>query len=252
MTAIVGVLCKQGVVIGADSSATLGQTGYQTIEQPIEKIEIIDNKVIVACTGAVGLSQRFNFIINNYIKSENPPLRQPAWSIVKSWCSSAISDFRSTYADKNGEVPLGALVAFPADNKPRLCEFALGSFQPELRDEKIWFSSMGCTQYLTDSFLAFMRDIFWCDDQPNIQGGILAVTWTLDHAIEVNVGGVKDPISIAILEYSEKNELNARKLDEKERDEHLEFIKHLKKEYKKIYQTLQDEGNLKAPKLPEL
>ena len=47
MTVIIGVLCKNGVVIGADSSATFSIGTLRTIEQPFEqKIQVIDNHVV--------------------------------------------------------------------------------------------------------------------------------------------------------------------------------------------------------------
>ena len=65
MTAIVGIRCKDGVVIGADSSATFGDgVGNRFIEQSTRrKIEIIGESVIVAGTGAVGHMQRFSAVI---------------------------------------------------------------------------------------------------------------------------------------------------------------------------------------------
>ena len=54
MTILVGLLCKDGIVIGSDSSATFGTMQNRTIEQPTDKIEIIDGKVIIAGTGQVG------------------------------------------------------------------------------------------------------------------------------------------------------------------------------------------------------
>lgn len=59
MTTVIGVLCSDGVVIGTDSSVTLGVAGrFSTIEQCSEKLDVIADQVIVAGTGAVGL--RYN------------------------------------------------------------------------------------------------------------------------------------------------------------------------------------------------
>ena len=70
MTAIVGLLCKNAVIIGADSSTTFAQGQVPTIEQPSEKIEVIGEKVIVAGTGQVGLGQRFSVIVNKAFKDK--------------------------------------------------------------------------------------------------------------------------------------------------------------------------------------
>jgi 20S proteasome alpha/beta subunit len=64
VTAIVGIRCKNGVVIGADSSATFGDGGgNRFIEQSTrKKIEIIGESVIVAGTGSVGHMQHFTAV----------------------------------------------------------------------------------------------------------------------------------------------------------------------------------------------
>jgi opacity protein-like surface antigen len=62
VTAFVG---KDGVVIGADGSATLGDGGMlRIIEQPSsKKIEIIGERMIIAGTGYVGPMQRFASVV---------------------------------------------------------------------------------------------------------------------------------------------------------------------------------------------
>lgn len=49
MTLVVGILCKDGVVIGADSAITFGLSPQQpTIEQPYsKKITVILDQVII-------------------------------------------------------------------------------------------------------------------------------------------------------------------------------------------------------------
>jgi hypothetical protein len=57
MMIIVGTRCKDGVVIGADSSVTFGASPTQR-EQPTDRrIEIVGGEVIVAGTGFVGQQQ---------------------------------------------------------------------------------------------------------------------------------------------------------------------------------------------------
>ena len=59
MTILVGILCKDGVVVGTDSSATFAAGQFRTIEQETKKIDIISGQIIVAGTGQIGLGQRF-------------------------------------------------------------------------------------------------------------------------------------------------------------------------------------------------
>ncbi len=109
MTSVVGILCKDGVVIGADSSVSLDDGRVRTIEQPYEnKIDIIENSIIVVGTGPMGLGQRFCEVIHN--AWSNKRFRGTPLDIAKVLCAEAIKDFVSTSAPK-GEY--GALVGFP-------------------------------------------------------------------------------------------------------------------------------------------
>lgn len=119
-----------------------------------------------------------------------------------------------------------AFVAFQSTKtkEPALCELPRGSmhpgiqmpgpaFQPELKDPKdhLWFASAGSGQPITDPFLALFREIFWKDGPPDLRGGKFTAMWALKHACEVNPGGIKEPVKIAVLEPA-KNGYAARML----------------------------------------
>ncbi|MGV8059391.1 MAG: hypothetical protein AB2L12_15420 [Smithellaceae bacterium] len=228
MTALIGVLCKDGVVIGADSSMTFAQGNNRTIEQPAEKISVIDNHIILAGTGQVGLGQRFEKIV------------QDAWShskfsghhidCAKRLTKTVLDDFIETKVIRE---QYGALLAFPISGKPYLCEFAITDLQPEFKTEKMWYCSMGCAQPITDTFLAFMRDIFWTDGPPNIADGVFSVLWTLEMAIQINPGGVNGPIRIATLSGSKGN-VSAKLLTDSELQEHYQALEDMKTSMRKI------------------
>jgi 20S proteasome alpha/beta subunit len=175
MTAIVGVLCRDGVVIGTDSSATFASAlGQPTIEQPTEKLQIVTGTVIIAGTGQVGLGQRFGHIVEKAYADKVFVGGQHHTDVGKELCKRAIADFSSTSANKE----YGALVGFPLGDKPYLCEFPSSDFQPEFKTEGIWYCSMGSGQPITDPFLAFMREVFWGRSLPTVQDATFAVTWT--------------------------------------------------------------------------
>ena len=129
MTAVVGVLCKNGVVIGTDSSATFGPQACRTIEQPTEKIEIIDSHVIVAGSGAIGLGQRFCAIVKQAWAAK---LFQQgsALETCRKLCASTVKDFSETAARKGD---YSAVLAFHCDAGYQLCEFDQDTLQPELK-----------------------------------------------------------------------------------------------------------------------
>jgi hypothetical protein len=224
VTAIVGVLCRDGIVIGADSSATFGQgPQFKTIEQPTEKCHVIGGHIIVAGTGEIGLDQRFCKIVKE--AWESTKFRGSEIDVAKFLATEAIKDFQSTYAQQGS---YGALIAFPVNHKPFLCEFALTNFQPELKTGHLWYCSMGSGQAITDPFLALIREIFWRDGVPDLNEGTFAVTWALDHAISVNPGGISGPARIGVLERVGKTDLNARILEETDLAEHRQYIEEAK------------------------
>lgn len=166
MTVIVGILCKDGVVIGTDSSATFADgTGAGTIEQPTDKVFIYENTAVMVGTGSVGINQRFREVMTR------------RWGMIKDFTALAlakdlsrhlIEDLIYTHASKG---QYGALVAYPTKNEGfQLCEFEVTDLQPELKNANMWYVSMGSGQRITDPFLAFIRDVFWQAGPPTLQG----------------------------------------------------------------------------------
>jgi len=246
MTSIVGVLCKDGVVIGTDSSTTLAAGQFVTIEQPTEKLDIIGESIIVAGTGAVGLGQRFCSIVRkNRVAHDFSKIS--ALDIAKGFCKATLDDFHSTYVQMG---QYGALVAFPSLDGPALCEFAVRDFQPELKNERFWYCSMGSAQPITDPFLGFIRDVFWRDGRPNISDGIFAITWTLDHAVSVNPGGVNGPVRIAVLTREQGGQFHARLLDENDLLEHRQNIEEVKQSMRNISMKYQVGSPIENPDIP--
>ncbi len=221
MTSIVGILCRDGVVIGADSSVTFVQEGHiqiPMIEQKFEKIEIIGEHVIVVGTGSVGQGQRFCEIVK---KAWNDKVFQNEQHTVgKKLCAEAVKDFAETAAQHGN---YGALVGFPCLGKACLTEFPLSDFQPEMKTEQLWFASMGSAQHITDTFLAFLKEVFWSSSVPNVNDGIFAAKWTLDNAVSWNPGGVNGPVRIAVLEMV-SDKYQARILHDDELQEHSQAI----------------------------
>ena len=245
MTAIVGVLCREGVVIGADSSATFSAGHQHTIEQPTEKLTIIHDAVIVVGTGQVGLGQRFRRIVEMSWENGVFDGRLHHIEIGKHLCREALGDFGST---RMGPGQFGALVAFSLGENPHLCEFASTDFQPEFKDKGIWYCSLGSGQPIADPFLGLMREVFWSAGPPLVQDGIFAVTWALQHVINLNPGGVNQPIRIAVLEKVEAGRFQGRMLDADELQEHYGNIE----EAKRRLQSVQEDQQPTAAATPDI
>jgi hypothetical protein len=159
MTAIVGIYCRDGVVIGADSSASFAHTpAFRTIEQRVRKLEVIGGQIILASTGAIGLGQRFSNIVERYW-NDKKGVGKSHHEVARELCHLGCENFASTGVAKGH---CGALLAFPSSSakRPQLCEFSATDFQPEFKNDNIWFVSMGSGQPITDPFLGLMRRVF--------------------------------------------------------------------------------------------
>src|SRR3972149_7629624 len=244
MTILIGVLCKNGVVVGADSSATFGDERLRTIEQPIKKIDIIDGKIIIAGTGQVGLGQRFSHQIEKAWNEKK--FKGHHSDVARTMCEIGIKDFAVTNVDKG---QYGALVAFPAEKKSHLCEFQVRDFQPEIKTEHLWYVSIGSGQLIADPFLGLMRKIFWPKGQPETyQDGIFVVAWALQHAIELNPGGINGPMQIAVLA-PDGTDFKARMLKEGEISEHIDNVEGAMKQLRDYGDTLR--GKKETPEIPK-
>jgi hypothetical protein len=268
VTSIVGVLCSDGVVIGTDSIATFDTGQYRTIEQQTEKIDIIGSSVIVAGTGSIGLHQRFAAIVRQAhdgsllqtvpitpgVAPKAPTVgkvftKEKPLEIAKTLSRAALEDMGYTYL-KPGQY--AALVAYPCRQQPHLCEFAIADFQPELKEDKrLWFVSLGSAQAITDPFLGFIRRAFWRSGVPSVSDAIFAVTWTLQHAIDLNPGGVNGPIRLAVLEKRE-GVYGARLLDPQELQEHQQQIEETYSELEKLKKRWKSPGTDAVPEVPIL
>lgn len=229
MTTVVGVHCRDGVVIGTDSGVVFSHPHFPTVEQEARKLFTYGN-IVVAGTGQVGFGQRFFALIKKawdeklFVLDSSPTPKKPndSISIAKAISRAMIEDLGHTHCQPG---QYGALVAFPFGQKTHLCEYPLRDFQPEFKDERVWWASLGSGQHITDPFLAFVRRAFWGEGQPTVQDGIFAVTWTIQHVIDCNPGGIRGPISIGVLERGKGGGgLTARELDEGEINRHRENV----------------------------
>jgi 20S proteasome alpha/beta subunit len=197
MTILVGVLCQDGVVVGSDSSATFAATPQlNTIEQPVRKTFLVGNDVIFATTGAGGLGQRLNHVLAQLRQQSPDWLTLHHLDAAMRISQVMLRNMQFTFLQPG---QLGALVAFACQGGFHLCEFALADFQPEMKTADTWFVSMGSGQMITDPFFGLLRRTLFRDAQPTLDEGVLAASWALHNAIQLNTGGINGPIQLAVL-----------------------------------------------------
>jgi hypothetical protein len=229
LTVLVGVRCSDGVVVGADSVAT-SSTGISPLIhlQSNSKIRIY-GKVIVAATGAVGLSQRLDVHIQEAISGgvfNMLKLRECAANISKR----VLTDFEQSKVQFHPQLGLrfGALIASVHSGEPFLLEYDTGNFQPVFKEGNIFFVSMGSGQTLADPFLAFVARVMWGGKMPTVADAKFGVFWALQHAISLAPGGVGGPIILATLQQNNGTWIAAEADENQELEEYITGLeKHI-------------------------
>ena len=236
MTVLVGVKCKNAVIIGSDSAVSSGIGGLEgayTVEHPGQKIDIICDQIIVAGTGAKGLGQRFVGLISD-AWAERVLISKSPIEVGRMIAERSVKNFATTQAPKN----YGALVAFPGKHKAELCEFEYGNLQPELKTDDSWYVSMGVAQTVADTLLGLARETFWKHGPPSREDGIFAAIWVLHLTIAMYPTGVSPPIQMAVLEGKAGKDLTARCLSKDEIGQHEAHVSPLMEYIGKYRETL--------------
>ncbi len=248
MTLIVGILCKDGVVVGSDGAATLGSLGSQTARQPTKKLCGVGNRIIVGVSGPVGMSQ----LLVDQVESLNGTNK-----LSKTQCKSAADAMRTISTEfKKDIIPAAqtaqsvanlvghqnaatsalcsSVVALPVKGKPTLLQFDYQG-AGEAASEDLPFLSVGSEQKTADPFLAFIRRLFWEKRLPKLAEGVFATTWTLKQAIRTSTGGVSDPIQLMVLEADRVRDITSELDDHEANVEALEdHIREFSTEYSKV------------------
>lgn len=254
MTSVIGIHCKDGIVIAADSALTIAGS----IEQPYsEKITRVHDDLIVGFAGDLGFAQRFkNTLESNWkaYQTQNP--QASAFDLIKNCSAKGIQEYFSTFQYNNYlptqqqlAIPTEFLVAFAYKNQHHLVAYPAGHFQPLLLNDHFWYISIGSGSSITNPFLGFIREVFWEDNQsPSLNNGIFSAVMALRLAIKINPGGVNGPINIVTIRKNDSETYESQVLHNDEISQHEENVKEAIKYFKK-YETIFE--STEAPDIPQ-
>lgn len=208
MTVLVGIRCRDGVVIASDSAATFGSNGQMTIgQQSVQKVSIIRDRIVFAGTGAVGIAQLIiDSIDRGWADNSFRGLRTPEQmmdAIGRRIASLVEPYLRSANLQRGltGEASASlckSLVALPVANRFHLFQFEFNG-SPEHATRDLPFVSLGSGQAIADPFLALLKRLLWPSEEPTLAEGRLAAVWTIDHVRRTTPGGVGGDIQLATL-----------------------------------------------------
>ena len=235
MTAVVAILCKDGVVIGSDGCALEVPADRRTVNDAItrttvkNKISIIDECFVCAASGTPAYIQMFIRTMEkkaSCLQCDDP--QETGNSIARTF----IDDLGPSHQT----FPLGLFLALPSRTGIALLEFPYGVSHPELKHEENWYGSTGSWLGL-NPIIRFTKRALFPHGLPLVNNGILIVMLALTLACELAPSGVSEPISIATLRRDDAwkvvpHLLTARELAKEKRrveDAFSYFGKYLKK-----------------------
>lgn len=238
MTLIVGVKCSDGIVVGADSTATYStQLGQQsTIRQDtITKLHIASEKLVVGVSGPVSLSQFYGDEVDAYLRAKGfkiawrnvadakTDLAQKFWKHAGPMWEKAGIVSRTVGPAAMVECNHASAVAFAIEETPHLIQFSTQCNGEEVTQE-LPFVAIGSGQPPADTFLAFIRRIFWPSGLPSLTDGQVATIWTLDEVIKSTPGGIGGEVKVVVLKKSAKGHWKCEFLSDEEMDTHRRMI----------------------------
>ena len=195
MNLLVGVLCEEGVVVGAAGPGPAHSKLSHPDQEVAAKTLVTYTDLILAGVGRVGLGQRFADVVGA-IRSDSRFQEWTALGITKTICAEVVDDFASTRCERG---QFGAMLAFAACDGLQLCEFSANDLQPELKTPDHWFATLGAGKAIADPFLAFLQRTLFDGAPSTLDDGLLAVAWALDHAIGLGSGAGSRDEQIAVL-----------------------------------------------------
>jgi 20S proteasome alpha/beta subunit len=257
MTLIIGLKCSDGIVVGSDGAATLGNiAGLRTVMQPVPKLAIIRDRMIVGLSGPVGLGQlycdRLDEVCNDLRDDRGPEVcRKIRMAFLKDAETTLKVAALSTQI-MGASAQVGALhqtlVALATRGTPHLIQFDY-QCAPEMATDALPFVAIGSGQNIADPFLAFLRRVFWKDRLPTIPEAGFAVVWTLIHAIRTAPGGIAEPICLGVLQVKGAQP-TARLLSDAELREHRVMVDEAEKYLNSFPKSLQPGEHESEPPLP--
>jgi 20S proteasome alpha/beta subunit len=248
MTVVVAFLCSDGVVVAADSMLTPLFGGMAVGHHKALKVHVLPGPQLFAFAGDQGQAARFMIMAEAHHEAIGG--RQHALDHPLVLTSALVTQFQATGVANT--IAVNTVLAFEHGGSHHCCAFE-GAMQPRLLDHLHFYVALGSGKLSADPFLRFLADIFCGAGQPNVRDAIFLATWTIQHVIDTNPGGVSGPIKIATLEAAGGG-YQARALPDNEIAEHLQATESAASALRTWRDSLQSgaaaEGTPEMPQAP--
>jgi hypothetical protein len=220
MTVVVVFHCPDGVVIAADSIITPSMGNIHVGHHHGRKIEVLPGPQLFAFAGDLGQAARFKIIAEHSHATIANGTHALDYGLGLS--TAILQQLASTGIAANA-VGTNTVLAYVYGGNHHCCMFE-GQLQPRLLDENHFYVALGSGKMSADPFLRFLVDVFCLNGRPTLREAVFLATWTVQHVIDTNPGGVAGPIRVATFSAGANGTFEALELPENEIAEHQQAI----------------------------
>lgn len=208
---------------------------------------VIAGPQIFAFAGDQGQAARFKLFVESM--AGNAAMAMHPLIHCVNLSTAILTQLNSTgIAPKDAGV--NAVVGFEHGGACHCCVFE-GALQPRLLDKDHFYVAFGTGKLSADPFLRFVTDTFCtAGAPPKVHLATFLATWTVQHVIDVNPGGVAGPIRISVFEANGSGGYIVRELPTAEIDAHGSAIEDAAKalrDWRNGIQSGAAAGNVAAP-----
>lgn len=253
MTLLVGIICPDGAVIASDKQASHGAFGTMTVTQSTTKITPIENDILFASSGPIGLGQQIadaidqdsnNIHLDNYHQYAPKGQQKIRELMHPSWQMAAVATPVIGSAAQ-ADAMCGCLLAAAFRDGIKLIEISPQGGWEYLTDN-IPFVCIGSGKANADPFLRYLRSVFFQDQSPNLNEAVLAAYWTVQACIDAGTTGVGMGVDVFVLDATGKKP-EARQLDEADLAEAKSFVQEAEDAWRTLRDRIRGQGADASP-----
>ena len=225
MTLLVGILCKDGVVVAADR-----QVSEANIGMPTRKIDILGSNSVFAASGDVSVGQRVRAVLSEWEGKADAKYTEAISTLSPKIAKEALLP----------SYQVAQAIGMPFENYPACISLFASVFKDGVHvacidpsanfrelEKHSPFCCLGSGNASGLSFLTFIWSVFFADTSPSLSEGVFAAYWTVQVAIELQSLYVGLGVDVCVL--PSENNKNAEMVSESELRENDELIKEARK-----------------------
>lgn len=240
MTLIIGLACKDGVILASDGQATTSSTGGP-IRMTMSKIKYLGNHKLWGASGSVGMIQKIESVFGNLPKEilnaplSEPQLRQTIFQNAHTIRAQELERHRALYGSgRDAEAGVADLLIIEYQGNPRIWHIT-----PDCADEFLEEFGYG-TSGSGDIFAHTLLKNFKIKEFSLEQGALIAYR-VLRDAIDIGAFGLGEPIDIWVIDkdgirQKHENEMLAL------RDAYTTWIEAEEENFKRLFVKQAPEG----------